>query len=95
MPYQYDEFENCLNQQFTLQLTDQSIKLQLISVEKHPNSDTVNGVQAFSAVFRGGNTVMLQQQTYPVEHDSLGSMQLFIVPIGPDEKGMRYEAVFA
>ena len=95
MPYQYDDFENCLNQQFTFQLDDGSVELQLTSVEKHPNSDTVNDVQVFSAIFRGDNTITLPQQTYAIEHDTMGSMHLFIVPIGPDDKGMRYEAVFS
>jgi hypothetical protein len=38
---------------------------------------------------------VLPQATYPVEHDELGRMEIFLVPIGPDGSGMRYEAVFA
>ena len=34
------------------------------------------------------------QQTFQVEHDELGSFELFLVPLGPSEAGMRYEAVF-
>jgi hypothetical protein len=29
-----------------------------------------------------------------VRHAQLGAMEIFLVPIGPDEGGMRYEAIF-
>ena len=49
----------------------------------------------FSLVFRGPLEPILPQQIYRFEHDALGAFDLFIVPIGPDESGMQYEAVFA
>jgi len=48
----------------------------------------------FSLVFRGGPTPPLPQRIYHVEHDELGALDLFLVPLGPDEVGQRYEAVF-
>lgn len=48
----------------------------------------------FSLVFRGPAKPLLPQRTYPLENEALGRLEIFIVPIGPDEKGMRYEAVF-
>src|SRR5690242_15009113 len=48
----------------------------------------------FSIVFRGPLTPLLPQKIYRLEHDALGAFELFIVPIGPDAHGMRYEAVF-
>jgi hypothetical protein len=36
----------------------------------------------------------LPQHIYALEHTSLGKLELFLVPIGPDERGMRYQAVF-
>jgi hypothetical protein len=50
--------------------------------------------QPFSIVFRGPGDVLLPQRIYRTEHDQIGSFELFIVPIGPDEKGLRYEAIF-
>jgi hypothetical protein len=49
----------------------------------------------FSLVFRGTTTPGLPQGTYRVEHAELGDLDLFLVPIGPDAEGMRYEAAFA
>ena len=48
----------------------------------------------FSIVFRGPRTPLLPQRIYPMEHDAIGTFDLFLVPIGPDQEGMRYEAVF-
>ena len=48
----------------------------------------------FSIVFRGPATPILPQRIYRLEHPALGTFDLFLVPIGPDECGMRYEAIF-
>ena len=48
----------------------------------------------FSLVFRGPRAPMLPQRIHRLEHDALGPLEIFIVPIGPDGEGMRYEAIF-
>ena len=48
----------------------------------------------FALVFRGPAGDVLPQGTYHVEHDALGAFDLFLVPIGADADGVRYEAVF-
>ena len=48
----------------------------------------------FSVIFRGGPDPPLAQQIHRVEHDRIGSLDIFLVPLGPDEVGQRYEAVF-
>lgn len=48
----------------------------------------------FSLVFRGPFRPQLAQRTWPLEHASFGRLEIFLVPIGPDAEGMRYEAVF-
>ncbi len=50
--------------------------------------------QPFSVLFRGPRTPVLPQRIYRLEHDRMGELDLFVVPIGPDEEGLRYEAVF-
>jgi hypothetical protein len=50
--------------------------------------------EPFSAYFRGPRQPILPQQIYKVEHEGLGTLDIFLVPIGPDAEGMRYEAVF-
>ena len=36
----------------------------------------------------------LPQSIYQLQHPTLGSLELFLVPLGPDAQGMRYEAIF-
>jgi hypothetical protein len=48
----------------------------------------------FSIVLRGPPAPVLPQRIYSLEHAGVGVFQLFLVPIGPDGGGMRYEAVF-
>jgi hypothetical protein len=48
----------------------------------------------FSIVFLGPRDPVLPQRIYRLEHDELGTLDLFLVPIGRDDAGVRYEAVF-
>jgi Domain of unknown function (DUF6916) len=48
----------------------------------------------FSLFYRGPLTPVLPQRIYPVEHPGLGILELFLVPVGPDDGAMCYEAVF-
>ena len=48
----------------------------------------------FSLVFRGPAEPVLPQRIYRVEHEDLGALELFLVPIGRDAESVRYEAIF-
>ena len=51
--------------------------------------------QPFSIVFQGPeSSALLPQSIYRIEHEILGVLDLFIVPIGSDRRGIRYEAIF-
>jgi hypothetical protein len=49
----------------------------------------------FSLVFLGPPDPVLPQAIYRFEHQELGTFEIFVVPIGRDESGVRYEAVFS
>lgn len=48
----------------------------------------------FSLVWRGPRDARLEQRIYGIRHAALGEMELFLVSLGNDAEGMRYEAVF-
>ena len=50
--------------------------------------------EPFSLLFRGPASPFAPQRTYRFAHATLGEFDLFIVPLGPDATGQRYEAVF-
>ena len=81
-----------LNTQFTVGApSDGSVWLELVSVTEHIDTPRQEN---FSLLFRGPLEPFFPQRIYHLKHESLGSLELFLVPIGPDGKGMQYEAVF-
>jgi hypothetical protein len=50
--------------------------------------------QSFSLLFVGPADRLLPQASYTFECESVGKFDLFIVPVGRDQGGVRYEAVF-
>jgi Domain of unknown function (DUF6916) len=49
----------------------------------------------FSLVFHADPDPGMPQQTCEITHEELGGFELFLVPVGPDERGMRYQAVIS
>lgn len=49
----------------------------------------------FSALFRAPVGVFAPQQTYLLEHRTLGRVAIFLVPVAPDAQGPLFQAVFA
>jgi hypothetical protein len=60
-----------------------SFELELVEVNALPQD-------GFALVFAGGPAPPLPQGVQRVDHDALGPLDIFLVPVGPD----RYEAVF-
>jgi hypothetical protein len=46
-------------------------------------------------LFHGEPSAPVRQQICTLSHHDLGSFELFLVPLGPDERGMRLEAVIS
>ena len=95
MQFLFDDFNSCLDQPLTLVTNGSSHPLTLISVDRLTASAAKGVPEAFSIVLRGNREPVLEQQIYLINNDTMGDMELFIVPIGPDDKGMCYEAVFS
>jgi hypothetical protein len=91
-------FEPRLGESFRIALDDgRRIDVELIEAAASrgsaPPSEGLR--EPFAIVFRGPYEPVLPQRIYRIEHDELGPLEIFLVPIGPDVLGMRYEAVFA
>jgi hypothetical protein len=50
--------------------------------------------EQFAIHFRGPAIPALPQRIYPLQHETLGTLEIFLVPIKRDADGMMYEAVF-
>ena len=68
---------------------NQAFALELVEVNEANYSPRLEN---FSLLFRGPIAPVLPQRIYRLDHDTLGSMEIFLVPLGPDGQGMQYEA---
>ena len=89
----YDEFTAQLNSRFRLHIdSDNSVDAFLVE----SNSVVTNEVQqGFSLMFRAPSEAPPVQNTYRLEHERLGAMDLFLVPVRKDDDGLYYEAIFS
>ncbi|HWI64812.1 MAG TPA: hypothetical protein VNT75_23530 [Symbiobacteriaceae bacterium] len=67
--------------------------VDLVLVQAQDKGSTTR-IEQFSVMFRGPLHTFLPQRLYALEHAVLGSFELFLVPVGKDEDGFRYQAVF-
>jgi len=80
---------------FTIRFADGALELELAEVTGAPGGwGRMEAREPFSIVFHGPAEHVLPQRVWPLEHDELGRIELFLVPLGPEGDAMRYEAVF-
>ena len=89
-----ETFEPMMGSVFALQLGEgQTLPLELSAVRGNGLQGMAKREQ-FSLHFRGPAAPALVQRTYRLEHAQLGTLEIFLAPIGRDAAGMIYEAVF-
>jgi hypothetical protein len=92
-------FSKALKSEFLVRSESGGTAVRLIEV-KDLRSDAQKASSAtatrecFSTVFMGPKSASLKQETYKVNHSSLGTFSLLLVPIGKDRNAWYYEAVF-
>ena len=91
--FQWETFNNQLDQVFQIRGEFGTIEATLVECKKL-SGPPLNDRAPFSIVMRGPMEPQLEQSSYTVENDAMGSMEIFLVPLGPDKTGMQYEAVF-
>lgn len=96
-------FEPHIREEFVIQLVDENqsttdFPLQLVSAQPlgvKERDEAAHGRESFSLVFENERKdVYLNQGIYSVQNESLGTLELFLVPMGPTETGMQYEVIF-
>ena len=94
-----ETFASAVGDTFTLDAGEAGrLELELRESRLHdpdaPASDASGVRSPFSLLFLGPADPVLPQRIYRLEHESLGPLEIFIVPVGRDESGTTYEAVF-
>jgi hypothetical protein len=90
-----EHFESLLNQVFRLNHDRGIMEAELVECKRlNVHSRGTSQREPFSLIFRGPRQPVLSQRIYNFDLGELGSFDIFIVPIGPDASGMRYQAIF-
>jgi hypothetical protein len=86
-------FEAQLNTEFLIGASKVALKLVDVT-DLDSKKKQAPGREAFSLLFRGDRSTPLRQDTYLIEHKSLGMFSFLIVPVMRKEKSTQYyEAV--
>ena len=92
------EFSQHLNTKYRVNVeAPKPVELELVEVKSyvHKNNPTEEGgMERFSIYFRGPDETFLPQGMYSINHEFMGDLELFLVPVEREELGFRYEAVF-
>lgn len=91
-----EDFARAADQEFDVFVGEATVTMTLVSIEQLPiQAGMVR--EAFSLIFKSANPVVLPQRIYWMRNRNLADAQkveVFIVPIGRDPDGIRYQAVF-
>jgi hypothetical protein len=92
-----EAFTQHLHTQFRVRLGEEgAMLLELDEVKPFPTlSHSSSDLERFSLYFYGPGDVYLPQSIYRLEHEQMGELDIFLVPIARNERGHRYEAVFS
>ncbi len=88
-----EKLEQLIGETVTFSSGDVSFDARLQQLDRLPQL-TGDVHQPFSVIFLAEHPEPFEQQTYTLTHSQIGDFLIFLVPIGPGESGMRYEAVF-
>jgi hypothetical protein len=86
------DFTPHLEATFDMQTAGGVVPLKLAKVD--PAGDSGRNGGAFSLIFVAPEGPWLPQGMYPVQHPVLGTMEIFLVPVGPASGGNGYQAIF-
>jgi hypothetical protein len=90
-----EDFEKCVNRNFHVQHGDHALELELVECRALPSGRRKDATrEPFSVIFRGPLHPVLPQQIHAVS-GPMETLEIFMVPIGPDQMGMQYEAIFS
>lgn len=93
----HENFSQYLNEAFTLHTGNSELQLKLIAVDELSSDQHYEEERKpFALLFHAQSDPGLPQQMYSLKQEKMGSLDMFLVPVGPDRKmgGMRFEAIF-
>ncbi|MCP4550422.1 MAG: hypothetical protein GY835_28520, partial [bacterium] len=65
------------------------IEVKLLGADP-PDGETAEQRRHLALISRAADETYLPQKIYRLENAEMGTLTLFLVPIGPDKQGMRF-----
>jgi hypothetical protein len=100
--FTYETFEPLVGEEFWFDHPEEEafpVVLTSVDLSPHevPDDDAYkqSDRKPFSLLFHAEGHHHVDQETVDVKHAQLGNFDLFVVPHGPDARGMTYGAVFS
>jgi len=85
-------FAEQVKTKFRAELADlPAFELELTEVKEFAATPAI---EQFSLFFLGPPEAPIWQGIYRLTHEQLGTQEIFLVPVGRDQAGVEYEAVF-
>lgn len=89
-------FEPCIGENFRIEPGEEApVELTLTEARPGPWQPEGESAVAYELIFRGPADPVLAQATYRMAHATLGSLDIFVVPLSSDAQGTTYQAVFS
>lgn len=88
------QFEKALSSTFSAEYDNKTITMTLSTVQVKERSDQT---ERFSLLFKSDGSegrTPIPQQILRVRHDSMGDLDIFIVPVSSEDPGFCYEAIY-
>jgi hypothetical protein len=92
-PLSLQHFAPLVGQTFEAHTAQGIVPLTLLEA-KLSRPSGVGREEPFSLIFQSPKDAMLQQGMYSLAHAALSELAIFIVPIGVNEEGVQYQAIF-
>lgn len=89
-----DDFQPLVEDTFSVRAGDQATDFRLVAAQPMGEGRS-NGKRApFALTFQAPPEVSPVQGLYRLEHEELGTLEVFLVPVAGDQEGTDFEAVF-
>lgn len=84
-------FEAQVNTNFKMFVDENAFDLTLVEFKSIISNQRQ---ECYSLLFHAPQDAPVYQSMFRLEHETLGAMDIFLVPVKKDEGGIKYEAVF-
>ncbi len=92
----FEDFKDRVGSNFTV--SEEGLPAAVLKLEEATLLPVRNGPKGmrppFSLIFLGPSEFVLPQKLYRMKHDVMGEVTFFMVPVGKDDRGVSYQALF-